>query len=301
MDNILIRGNKACQKLIMQYHGQILHAEEELDNGLKIKLKILFDQPTITFDFHGTCLPDSGNLNANDSIVHSAIMYVLRILIDEEIPLNDGIMKNVKIKIPNCFLHPKFEDDPALCPAVVGGNTETSQRLVDCLLKPFGIVACSQGTMNNFLFGNDQFGYYETICGGTGAGVSFHGQHAVHQHMTNTKITDPEIMEQRYPVRLLEFSIREKSGGQGKYCGGNGVRRRIEFLEDLKLTILSQHRTIAPYALNGGHSGKTGHQFITNQNGQKIPLHGSEQINVRKGDILCIETPGGGGYGISET
>jgi len=209
-------------------------------------------------------------------------------------------MKNVQIILPdNSFLHPDFSDDPLKCPAVVGGNTEVSQRLVDTLLKAFGLAACSQGTMNNFLFGNKNFGYYETIGGGVGAGSGFKGRSAVHQHMTNTRITDPEQLERKYPVRLLEFGIRKNSGGDGRFDGGDGIIRKVEFLETLQVTILGQHRNYAPYGLNGGQDGKPGKHTLTS-NHISTQLPGICSLEVQKGDILTIETPGGGGYGVSE-
>ena len=222
-------------------------------------------------------------------------------MIGEKIPLNEGLIKAVELRVPECLLNPTFVDDPALCPAVVGGNTEVSQRLVDTLIKAFELSACSQGTMNNLLFGNDAFGYYETIGGGTGAGNGFHGCDAVHHHMTNTLITDPEILEHRYPAILEEFSIRKNSGGMGQWNGGNGIRRIIKFTQTLDLTVLSQHRVESPFGLSGGQNGQCGSQHIITRDGDKIDLDGIDEYTVMKGDRLVIETPGGGGYGIQGT
>ncbi|MCB0582500.1 MAG: hydantoinase B/oxoprolinase family protein, partial [Phaeodactylibacter sp.] len=194
-------------------------------------------------------------------------------------------------------LHPRFEDDARRCPAVVGGNTEVSQRLVDTLLKAFGLAACSQGTMNNFLFGNARFGYYETIGGGVGAGPGFAGRSSVHQHMTNTKITDPEEMEFRYPVRLRRFARRAGSGGQGKYRGGDGIIRELEFLAPMEVTILSQHRVERPYGMEGGEAGMAGKQYLIRKSGEKEPLQGVDSAEAEAGDRIVIETPGGGGWG----
>lgn len=198
------------------------------------------------------------------------------------------------------MLNPEFPDDPRLCPAVVGGNTEVSQRLVDTLLKAFGVAACGQGTMNNFLFGNQHFGYYETIGGGSGATDGHRGIDAVHQHMTNTQITDPEILEYRYPVRLKKFTIRPDSGGIGKWPGGNGIIREFEFTAPVIATILSQHRQVQPYGAAGGEAGHTGKQIlITNDKvGRELP--GITTFTVNPGDRIVIETPGGGGYGKPE-
>ncbi len=271
----------------------------------------------ITLDFTGTSGTHPFNLNANLSIVYSAVMYVLRLLCRKEIPLNEGLMKTVRLILPpGTFLHPDFSDDPTACPAVVGGNTEVSQRLVDVLLKafsPIAQVACSQGTMNNFLFGNEHFGYYETIGGGAGAGFGFDGRNAVHTHMTNTKITDVEELELRYPVRVRQFSIRKNSGGEGKWRGGDGIVRELEFLEAVDLTLLSQHRREAPFGLEGGSAGKPGKQQVKRQQAkilQKfLPAHsppfrekgwqkvtGVVSLRMEAGDIFRIETPGGGGF-----
>jgi 5-oxoprolinase (ATP-hydrolysing) len=221
----------------------------------------------------------------------------MRLLVNRDIPMNEGLLDHVDIIIPNRgLLNPDFSVKHP--PAVVGGNTEVSQRLTDTLLKALGMAACSQGTMNNFLFGNERFGYYETICGGTGAVRGFDGTNAVHQHMTNTRISDPELLEWRFPVRLLRFEVRKNSGGKGKWRGGDGVVREFLFMEDLDINILSQHRVEAPYGLNGGGNGKVGKQYIVRGN-KKLALGGSTGASVHKGDQLVIETPGGGGYGKS--
>ncbi len=290
------------QRFSIEHSDEAYHfyAVERLDDGHEIHVKISIQTGTILFDFGGTSELHPRNLNANLSIVHSVIMYVLRLLCEEDIPLNEGLMQNVHLHLPSSFLNPYFEEDPALCPAVVGGNTEVSQRLTDTLLKAFGLAACSQGTMNNLLFGNANFGYYETICGGTGAGIGFHGHSAVHQHMTNTKITDPEELERRYPVRLHRFEVRENSGGQGKWQGGDGVVRELEFLEGVEITIISQHRVEAPYGLQGGMAAKIGKQFLIRKNGKQEDLAGIDSCACAKGDKIIIETPGGGGAGAVE-
>lgn len=285
------------QKALIPLQNQSFEATEHLDDGHRIQVKIAISPEKQLFDFTGTSAAHPHNLNANISILYSAILYVLRLLVDQEIPLNDGFMRKVEIKLPeNSFLHPHFSDDPMQCPAVVGGNTEVSQRLVDTLLKAFGLAACSQGTMNNFLFGNETFGYYETIGGGVGAGYGFQGRSAVHQHMTNTRITDPEQLERKYPVRLLEFGVRGGSGGTGRWNGGNGILRKLEFLAPLQVTLLGQHRKHAPYGLNGGSDGACGrHSLISNGSVHELP--GICSLNVASGDVLSIETPGGGGFG----
>jgi 5-oxoprolinase (ATP-hydrolysing) len=252
----------------------------------------------LILDFAGTSGVHPGNLNATPAIVHSAVMYVLRTLISDDLPLNEGLLDDVEIVLPDgSLLNPRFAIDPGACPAVVGGNVETSQRLVDTLLKSFGRVACSQGTMNNLLFGNERFGYYETICGGTGAGPDFDGTSGVHHHMTNTRITDPEVLEWRYPAELEVFKLRKGSGGAGRYRGGDGVVRKIRFREAVEVSVLSQHRVIAPYGLQGGSDGAVGRQWIERADGRVEELAGIDQARLEAGDAIVIETPGGGGSG----
>ncbi|MCG8308646.1 MAG: hydantoinase B/oxoprolinase family protein [Cytophagales bacterium] len=272
-------------------------AEEFLDDGSRINVEISKSDSQIVFDFGGTSSTHPGNLNANLAILNSAVMYVLRLMLEEPLPLNEGIMKHVRIKVPECMLNPVFHKDPERSPAVVGGNTETSQRIVDTLLKALKLAACSQGTMNNLIFGNSDFGFYETIGGGAGAGSGFNGADAVHQHMTNTKITDPEVMEFRYPVVIESIGIRHDSGGRGVWSGGNGIVRQIRFKEDVTLTMLSQHRSERPYGMNGGEAGLPGKQVLIRPDGSQQVLKGSETIEVKKGDAIRVETPGGGGYG----
>lgn len=295
----------ALKEALQPIKNHTFTALESLDDGHQISVKIITSpqdsspsSPLIAFDFSGTSSRHPFNLNANISIIYSAILYVLRLLVNKNIPLNEGLTQGIEVILPpDSFLHPEFSDDPSQCPAVVGGNTEVSQRLVDTLLKAFGLAACSQGTMNNFLFGNEQFGYYETICGGTGATPQAHGRSAVHQHMTNTRITDAEELERRYPVRLDEFAIRENSGGQGQWNGGDGVVRELTFLAPLRVTLITQHRQVAPYGIMGGKNGQTGRQTLTTNDGKKHELSGICSLEVVAGDKIRIETPGGGGYG----
>ncbi|TAG19037.1 MAG: 5-oxoprolinase [Cytophagia bacterium] len=289
----------ALQVALLPCQNQTFEATEQLDDGHQIRVKIMVNEAKkVTFDFAGTSPRHPHNLNANVSIIYSAILYVLRLLINKNIPLNEGLTRGVEVVLPeNSFLHPIFSDQSTDCPAVVGGNTEVSQRLTDTLLKALQLAACSQGTMNNFLFGNDAFGYYETICGGTGAGQGFDGRSGVHQHMTNTRITDPEELERRYPVRLNEFSLRQHSGGGGQWQGGNGVVRHFTFLDTLQLTLITQHRRVPPYGLAGGQNGQTGQQTLIKTDGTTQPLAGICTLQVAAGEQLRIETPGGGGWG----
>ena len=276
----------------------VFEAEEQLDDGTILKVKIEMGEK-IVFDFTGSSPVHKGNLNATPAIVNSVVIYVLRLLVSENIPLNEGFMKNVRLILPeNSILNPDFSSyTEGGYPAVVGGNVETSQRLTDTILKALKLIACGQGTMNNVLFGNENFGYYETICGGSGAGNGFAGTDAVHTHMTNTRITDPEILEFRYPVRLDFFKIRKNSSGKGLFEGGNGIIRQLTFLESVALSVLTQHRKVAPFGLNGGEAGKVGQQFIVLKNGKKKKIGGIDGANLAAGDTFVIRTPGGGGFG----
>lgn len=270
---------------------------EQLDDGTPLRARVTKQGERLTIDFTGTGGVHPGNLNATPAIVQSVVMYVLRVLVGEEMPLNEGLLDPVRLKLPRCLLNPEFPEDPAGCPAVVGGNTEVSQRLVDLLLKPFGRVACSQGTMNNILFGNERFGYYETVGGGTGAGPGFNGAHAVHHHMTNTGATDPEILEHRYPVRLDRYAIRTGSGGAGRWRGGDGIARELTFLEPVSLSVLTQHRAVAPYGLSGGEPGERGSQKVIRKGGGEEELRSVDGAELAAGDRLLLLTPGGGGFG----
>ena len=271
-----------------------VEANDFLDDGSEIVLRLTIDRRdgSAIFDFSGTGPELWGNLNAPRAVTHSAILYSLRCLIDQEIPLNQGCLNPIQVII---------EDGSLLAPsenaAVVGGNVLTSQRITDVILKAFRACAASQGCMNNFTFGNENFGYYETMGGGAGAGPDWHGQSGVHTHMTNTRITDPEILERRYPVRLCEFSIRKNSGGSGKFKGGDGLVREVEFLEPLNAAILSERRVHRPYGLNGGESGKCGRNLFFRKDGSTLFLGGKNEIRAEAGERIRIETPGGGGYG----
>ncbi len=271
---------------------------DHLDDGTPIAVTVTIDGDHATIDFTGTGPVNSGNLNANRAITTAAVLYVLRCLLDEDIPLNQGVLAPVDVVIPPGLLNPQEQARAKDCPAVVGGNVETSQRVVDVLLGAFGLAAASQGTMNNVLFGDATFGYYETICGGSGATRQSAGADAVHTHMTNTRLTDPEVLERRYPVRVREFAIRRGSGGAGKHFGGNGVIRRIEFLRPLEVSILSQRRgPYAPYGLQGGSPGELGRNTLVRVDGSTETLPALAQFQAQAGDVLTIETPGGGGFG----
>ncbi|MCH8314145.1 MAG: hydantoinase B/oxoprolinase family protein, partial [Nitrospinae bacterium] len=271
-----------------------LEAEEMLDDGSPIRLRLTIDrrEGSAVFDFSGTGREVAGNLNTPRAVTHSAILYCLRCLVHSDIPLNQGCLNKIRILI---------EDGSLLAPsehaAVAAGNVLTSQRLTDVILKAFGVCAGSQGCMNNLTFGNADFGYYETIGGGAGAGPGWHGQSGVHTHMTNTRITDPEILESRYPVLLREFSIRRGSGGAGLFHGGDGLIREIEFLKPLNVAILSERRVYPPYGMEGGEPGALGQNLFLKKDGSKIDLGGKNEVHAQPGDRIRILTPGGGGYG----
>ena len=275
---------------------QTISAQERLDDGSVIAVQMRREEGKLELDFTGTSGVHPRNLNATTAIVRSAVLYVMRLMLQEDLPLNEGLTEPVEILCPESLLNPTFTGDAARDPAVVGGNVEVSQRLVDTLIKALDLQACSQGTMNNFLFGGAGFGYYETIAGGAGAGPGCHGAHALHTHMTNTAITDPEIIEQRYPVRLRQFAIRRGSGGAGEWRGGDGVIREFEFLQPLTVSLLTQHRVEQPYGMHGGSAGKGGCQTLVRA-GMAAPLAGCTSFEVEAGDRVIIETPGGGGWG----
>jgi 5-oxoprolinase (ATP-hydrolysing) len=276
----------------------------ETADGASTPIRVAFSiheagRPTAaSIDFTGTGPVIDGNLNANRAIVTAAVIYLLRLLVDEDIPLNHGVLRPIEIVLPACLLNPAPGPTSESSPAVAGGNVETSQRVVDVLLGALGIAAASQGTMNNVVFGDATFGYYETICGGSGATVDGPGATAVQVHMTNTRLTDPEILERRYPVRVREFSVRRGSGGDGRDRGGDGVVRRLEFLRPLTLSLLTQRRgQHPPYGMAGGLPGAVGKNKLIPAEGITVDLPGICQIEVSTGDVLQIETPGGGGFG----
>ncbi|MEC7640877.1 MAG: hydantoinase B/oxoprolinase family protein [Nitrospinota bacterium] len=273
--------------------GVQLQAKDLLDDGSEINLVLNVDKKDgkATFDFRGTSKQLPGNLNVPKAVTRSAILYCLRCLIDSDIPLNQGCLDPIEILIEEGSLLAPTENA-----AVVAGNVLTSQRIVDVVFKALGSCAASQGCMNNFTFCNDQIAYYENKGGGAGAGPTWHGQSGVHTHMTNTRITDPEVLEKRYPVLLHEFSFRKNSGGKGKFNGGDGLIREIEFLEPLTVTILSERRVFAPYGLNGGESGAKGQNLQIEKEGNEIDLGGKNQFLAKPGDRVRIFTPGGGAF-----
>jgi 5-oxoprolinase (ATP-hydrolysing) len=265
---------------------------DRMDDGTPVAVRLTVAGERMAIDFAGTGAAVAGNLNAPRAVVQAAVIYVLRSLVAERIPLNGGCLEPVTIAIP-----PGSLLDPPRGAAVVGGNVETSQRVVDVLLGAIGRAAASQGTMNNVAFGDATFGYYETIGGGAGAGPGFAGASGVHTHMTNTRITDPEVLELRHPVRLVEFALRRGSGGNGRFCGGDGLVRRYRFLAPVTVSLLTERRTVAPYGLAGGSPGARGRNAVLRRGGSVEELPSRAVVALAPGDELVIETPGGGGYG----
>lgn len=272
-------------------------ASGTLDDGSRLKVRLESSEKGLTIDFDGSAGVHPGNLNATPAIVRSVVLYALRVWLDDDVPLNEGLLGPVEVVIPDGMLNPDFSGPPEVCPAVVGGNVETSQRLADLLLEALDVCAHGPGTMNNFLFGDDRFGYYETLSGGAGAGPNHAGMSGRHVHMTNTALTDPELMETRYPVRVIRHMLRRGSGGVGRYPGGDGVIREIEFLREVEVSFLTQRRVTSPRGLHGGGDGTTGRQVRIHPDGREEELAGIVTYRAEAGERVRIETPGGGGWG----
>ncbi|HVP83938.1 MAG TPA: hydantoinase B/oxoprolinase family protein [Rhizomicrobium sp.] len=265
-----------------------------MDGGAQICVKVSVDRTarSAKIDFTGTSAQAPNNFNAPGSVTKAAVLYVFRCLVEGDIPMNAGCLKPLEIVVPEgSLLNPKLPG------AVAAGNVETSQAVVDALFAALGVMAAAQGTMNNLTFGNARHQYYETICGGTGAGADFDGQSAVQSHMTNSRLTDPEVLETRYPVLVEEFAIRRGSGGVGMHKGGDGAIRRIQFREAMTAGILSTRRETDPFGLAGGEAGARGRNTVVRANGAKEALEGCDETDMRPGDSIVIETPGGGGFG----
>jgi 5-oxoprolinase (ATP-hydrolysing) len=263
-----------------------------MDDGTAVAVSLTVRGDRAMLDFGGTGPESAGNLNAPPAVVRAAALYALRCLVAEAIPLNDGCLEPVELIIPSPSLV-----SPRPGRAVAGGNVETSQRLVDVLLAAFDLAAASQGTMNNVTFGDDSFGHYETVCGGVGAALGYAGASGVHTHMTNTRITDPEILETRHPVRLLEFGLRRGSGGKGRWPGGDGALRRFQFLKPLEVSLLTQRRSTRPFGLKGGGPGQAGRNIRVKLGGSREELKGADSYHAEAFEELIVMTPGGGGYG----
>jgi 5-oxoprolinase (ATP-hydrolysing) len=266
----------------------------EMDSGAMVRVAISVDRASrsATIDFTGTSAQQPTNFNAPSAVCKAAVLYVFRTLVDDDIPMNAGCLKPLTIIIPDgSMLKPRY---PA---AVVAGNVETSQTITDALYGALGVLAASQGTMNNFTFGNGRHQYYETIAGGAGAGPDFDGASVVQTHMTNSRLTDPEVLEWRFPVRLEAFSVRRGSGGAGAHSGGDGAVRRVRFLEPMTAVMLANHRRVAPFGVDGGAPGAVGRNWIERTDGTREDYGATFQVEMNAGDVFVIETPGGGGFG----
>jgi 5-oxoprolinase (ATP-hydrolysing) len=293
MGHIIATSARLVRKMLESFVTEERHACDYLDDGSRIDVRIFREGESFVFDFSASELQSHTNQNTPFSVTASAVVYTLRAVLGEELPLNEGFLAPVRIVVAeNSLLNP----DPHA--AVVGGNVTTSQRIVDVLLEAFGACAGSQGCMNNVSFGDGTFGYYETVGGGSGAGEGFDGADAVHTHMTNTRITDAEIIETRYPVIVRQFGIRKGSGGQGRWHGGDGIVRELEFTRPLQLTLITERRVFAPRGAAGGGDGERGQNLLI-RNGRPKRLPSKISLDVCEGDRLLMMTPGGGGYGSS--
>ena len=292
MGHVQDNAEEAVRRVIARLHdGECAY---ELDNGAVIKVAVRVDQQarTARIDFTGTSAQLPDNFNAPSSVAMAAVLYVLRTLVDDEIPLNAGCLKPVRVIIP-----PGSLLAPAYPAAVAAGNVETSQAVTGALYAALGVMAEGSGTMNNVTFGNGEYQYYETVASGSGAGDGFGGASVVQTHMTNSRLTDPEILEWRFPVRLESFEIRRGSGGAGRWPGGDGGRRRLRFLAPMTVSTLSSHRRVPPYGMAGGAPGQLGRQWVERADGRVTGLTGCDCAELGPGDVFVLETPGGGGYG----
>lgn len=292
MGHVQNNAEECVRRVLSKLSSGTFRYEMDDGNNVAVSIRVNAETRSAVIDFSNSSLQSPSNFNAPAAVSRAAVLYVLRTLVDDDIPMNDGCLKPVTIIVPRgSLLNP---NPPA---AVVAGNVETSQYITDTLYGALGVLAASQGTMNNLTFGNQQYQYYETICGGSGAGPGFDGTDAVHTHMTNSRLTDVEVLECRFPVRLEEFRIRKGSGGHGTNRGGDGAYRAIRFLEPMTVAMLSGHRKIPPYGAAGGTPGALGRNWIQKANGSRIEMSGTDQCDVQAGDIVVIETPGGGGFG----
>ena len=295
MGHVMENAEESVRRVIAALSDCEFVGEMDDGNQIAVSIKVNLAKRSAVIDFTGTSDQHPGNFNAPKAVCRSAVLYVFRCMVNDAIPLNAGCLVPLDIRIPDPSMispHP-----PA---AVIAGNVETSQLLVDTLFGALGVIAGSQGTMNNFIWGNDKHQYYETICGGAGATPSADGASAVHTHMTNTRLTDPEILEWRHPVRIEHFKVRQNSGGLGAQRGGDGVIRRLQFLEPMTVNVLSSRRKVAPYGVNGGNDGLVGVNRLLRADGTATELPGSTRVDVNPADCFEIETPGGGGFGSPE-
>jgi 5-oxoprolinase (ATP-hydrolysing) len=292
MQHVQDNAAESVRRVIDRLHDSAF--DYEMDQGTFIKVKITVDKAKreATVDFTGTSPQQPTNFNAPEPVTRAAVLYVFRVMVDDDIPMNAGCLRPINIVIPKkSMLTPEY---PA---AVVAGNVETSQAVTNCLFGALEALAAAQGSMNNLNFGNAKYQYYETICSGSPAGPGFPGTDAVHTHMTNTRLTDPEVLEFRYPVVLEDFHIRKGSGGRGKWNAGDGIRRTIRFLEKMDCTILSGHRRVRPFGMAGGEAGQVGENWVRRNDGRMEKLKGADATVIDAGEAVIIQTPTAGGYG----
>ncbi len=292
MRHVQDNAAESVRRVIDRLHDSAFAIETDQGNTIKVRISVDKEKREATVDFIGTSTQQPSNFNAPEPVTRAAVLYVFRVMVDDDIPMNAGCLRPIRIVIPKrSMLSPEF---PA---AVVAGNVETSQEVTNCLFGALGAMAAAQGTMNNLNFGNARYQYYETICSGSPAGPGFPGTDAVHTHMTNTRLTDPEILEFRYPVLLEDFHIRKGSGGHGKWNAGDGIRRTIRFLEEMECTVLSGHRRVPPFGLNGGGDGQVGENWVRRKDGHMEKLAGCDATVIDAGEAIIIQTPTAGGYG----
>jgi 5-oxoprolinase (ATP-hydrolysing) len=292
MRHVQDNAAESVRRVIDRLHDSSFSIETDQGSTIKVRIAVDKKKREATVDFTGTSPQQASNFNAPEPVTRAAVLYVFRVMVDDEIPMNAGCLRPIRIIIPKkSMLTPEF---PA---AVVAGNVETSQEVTNCLFGALGAMAAAQGTMNNLNFGNARYQYYETICSGSPAGPGFPGTDAVHTHMTNTRLTDPEILEFRYPVLLEDFHIRKSSGGRGEWNAGDGIRRTIRFLEKMECTILSGHRRVPPFGLAGGGDGQVGENSVRRKDGSIEKLQGCDATVIDAGEAVIIQTPTAGGYG----
>ena len=292
MGHVQDNAAESVRRVLARLHDAVF--EYEMDQGCKVKVKITVDREKreATVDVTGTSPQRSDNFNAPEPVTRAAVLYVFRVMVEDSIPMNAGCLRPIKVIVPEgSMLSPRY---PA---AVVAGNVEVSQAVTNCLFGALGAMAAAQGTMNNLTFGNAKYQYYETICSGSPAGPGWHGTPGVHTHMTNSRLTDPEILELRFPVVLEDFHIRRGSGGKGRFRGGDGTHRQIRFLEEMDCALLSGHRRVPPFGLNGGENGQVGQNLVRRQDGRVEILKGCDQTVLKPGEAIIIIPPTPGGYG----
>ena len=292
MHHVQDNAEEAVRRLLSRLDDGHFRVETDQGTAVEVRVSIDRDKRTAKVDFTGTSAQQPNNFNAPEPVTRAAVLYTFRVMVDEPIPMNAGCLRPIEIVIPEgSMLRPAY---PA---AVVAGNVETSQIVTNALFAALGALGSAQGTMNNLTFGNDRLQYYETLCSGAPAGPGFDGAAAVHVHMTNTRLTDPEILELRYPVLLEEFSIRRGSGGKGKWASGDGTRRVIRFLESMNCAILSGYRRVRPFGVDGGEPGEAGDNAVRRSDGSIERLEGCEETVIEAGEAVIVVTPTGGGFG----